>query len=752
MGRALLFCALWLAAGCSEGDPLERVRALQDDGHFEKSLEPLRELLAERPDDAEVHFRYGHALSITGYYGHAAWSLSKAMEDPEWTERAARQLGLGALRSGDFDAAIAAANRLLELDEESLPGLLIRSEAYTYSKQDPEAGLADAERALELHPDKPDGLKPKIIALIELERIDEAEEAIAAFGEWIDRDQSAAKPALKGWHCATEAIFTEESGEIEQAGEMWEDCLERFPTHSNVMSNAVAYFDTRRDFTRSIEILRTALEKLPAAFTIRTALSERLRAVGQHEEAARLLEEATESASPELQLLAWLTLAEHHQALGDFAAGAEAADRAAEVAESAELDHPHIPFEHAEALLLAGRLDEALAVAEDMEIGAYQALIRARVAQERGEYAQALEHFDDGFRLWPDNANARYMAALAAESAGDFARAIEEYRYSIRIAPGETDARLRLARLHTAERQPMLAIQVLRVRVGQAALEIEGELLSMRLWAWLSQDGLLTRNLKRLENANSPFLAAAYASAAEGHRDRAGPDAAVSWLREAEAIDLRAPRDAAALRALLRFSHEAGELEKAEATLREALAAHPDAAVFHAVRGFASEVRGLPDEAGAAYGRALELDAEQPEALAGLAGLVLDDDPERARELFARARVADPGSIDARIGEARALLLEGRGPDAERHLEALLRERPDSGEAATQLAELRLSRGAPLPGVLRWSQQGARFGGGAPAFDLLSRVYEELGDAEKATAAAARAQALREVSPEGPVS
>ena len=70
--------------GCGPSDPLEKVRVLQDEkGDFRGSLEPLRALIDARPDDPEVHYRYGRALMATGDMGLAVWPLQKAIESPD---------------------------------------------------------------------------------------------------------------------------------------------------------------------------------------------------------------------------------------------------------------------------------------------------------------------------------------------------------------------------------------------------------------------------------------------------------------------------------------------------------------------------------------------------------------------------------------------------------------------------------------------------------------------------------------------
>jgi len=57
---------LLTVAGCGPRDPLEKIRQLQDvKQDFDGSLEPLRALMKERPDDPEIQYRYGSALIAT---------------------------------------------------------------------------------------------------------------------------------------------------------------------------------------------------------------------------------------------------------------------------------------------------------------------------------------------------------------------------------------------------------------------------------------------------------------------------------------------------------------------------------------------------------------------------------------------------------------------------------------------------------------------------------------------------------------
>jgi tetratricopeptide (TPR) repeat protein len=743
LGTALALACLG-PAGCGPSDPVAAVRAQLAAGDFQGSLEPLRELIAERPEDAELHYLYGRALASTGQPSLAEWPLRKAMEDPKWRVAAGLHLAAGALQTRNYPSAIEVTTRLLEADPENLHALLIRANAYARSNLHREEALADVERIFELDPENVEAMEPRILALLGLERVEEAGQALEELGRRIEATQVG--PGLSGRHCATTAIFAEESGELELARARWAECVARFPGHPNVVANAIEFHDARDEPDRSLAILRRALEAEPSSQEYRVVLAQRLRLAGEPAEAEAVLRAATSSPDPHLAAAAWTDLAAHYADVGQKAAEADAVRHAVELAQGLGGAHPALLLIYADALLRAGQLDRALAVADEMTVVPHRELVRARVAQERGRPAEAIGHFEEALRLWPDNAFARYYAALAWEALGNFDRAVDEYRYAIRISPGATDSRARVARLLAAEGRPAEALALLQVKRGREPLDPEGELLALRLAARVGDAAALRASRRRLERGSPDRLGRAVASLAEGVRERSGPAAALQAVRAAEGVDLRDPRDADALRALVRLSHQAGgsEPEGARADLRGALAAHPDAAVLHEIEGLDLELRGSPgEEVRAAYARALELDPGNGRALAALGRLALAREPEQALALFDRAAEADPRDAEARRGAARALVASGRSGEAEQRLEALLREHPYDEEAATTLVELQLLRGIATDRTLELAERAVRFGGGARALDLLSRVHQGRNDPGRAAEAAARARALR---------
>jgi Tfp pilus assembly protein PilF len=216
-------------------------------------------------------------------------------------------------------------------------------------------------------------------------------------------------------------------------------------------------------------------------------------------------------------------------------------------------------------------------------------------------------------------------------------------------------------------------------------------------------------------------------------------------LASAPGVDFNDPRYAAALRAFVRFSHEAAETAEPRAAVEAILAAHPDSGAFQEIRGLDLELSGAPVEAvRAAYARALELEPQNARALAGLGRLALGDDPEAALGFFDRAAAADPSDPDPKLQAAKALVASGKLAQAEERLDGMLLEHPFEAEAAAERARLDLERGVATPRTLERARRAVRFGGGADAFDLLGRVHAQRDEPEPAARAAERARALRE--------
>jgi tetratricopeptide (TPR) repeat protein len=702
--RAGLLLLAALLAGCQPASPLEEVRSLQEAGDFEASLEPLRRALEADPDDPELHYRNGLALVQTARPAQAAWSLHKAMEHPDWLAPAGLLLASAGLRAGNHELAEQATDRILEAEPDQPAALLLRASARIASRIDYEGALSDSDRVLEADPDSFEALTNRAVALLGLQRIDEAAVAIEELERRAKADASPNAEASARM-CTTRAIFAKEKGEREAAGERFAACLEAFPTDGVVVGAALDFYDETRDAERAIEVLRAVLEAQPLAFGSRIALAGRLRAAGRPEEAERLLLEGTELNAPPPEA-AWVELARHYQALGQHASMTSALERAVQVAADPA---PDLQFFLADALILTERYDEALALARTLPVPAHRSFAEGRVHLEQGRPAQALEHLSEGLRLWPDNAGARYYAARAAERLGDFDRAIEEYRYSIRSDADATDARLRLALLHEAEGKPQLAFEA--ATSGSRSASPEALLVALRAASrgGLDEGARRTVALLRRWPAMQTQVPVAVA---EGTRQRGEPAAAATRLLDWPGLDLRDPNNTRALRELVVCAGAAGKPELAAEHVEAALAASPETADFHEIRGLLLEQRGAtPAQIRAGYARALELQPGHVHALLGLARIeAAAGDAEAALALQTRAVEAEPDAAEPLRARAELLLALGRSEEAAAALERLLEETPWDGKAAAQLARVRRDRGDLSSRTLQLERQAERFG------------------------------------------
>jgi tetratricopeptide (TPR) repeat protein len=686
-------------------------------------LEPLREALKRRPEDPEANYLYGLALISTGQHSLAQWSLRKAMESPEWVERAGLPLATTAVLLGGYDEAVQVATRVLDAHPDQIEALLVRADARVRTRREYEAALADANRVIELEPDNQGAMPMKVASLLALGRIDEAATALDAL-ESSYRDESLGlhgSPAL----CAARATFAKEKHDFEQAEKRYDECLKQFPGDGLVVREAIEFFDATERRDKSEEILKSALAADPDAFGYRANLVHRYRAEGRESDAKALLDAATQLANPTSAAVGWSSLALYAIETGDFAQAASAFERARALDPTGS---PEIVFGYADALVVAERYDEALKIAETMTVPAHRALVRGRVALARRDPAQALALFSEGNRLWPNNAVSRYYAAVSAEQTGDFQRAAEEYRYSIRIDVRATDAYLRLARLEAAAGRIDDALVPLEFEPGGRPSEDDAAAFKLELLARENRPPPPAAFARLDAKRRAPAAAAIARGLTEGH----GPAAALAFLSGLKDLDLRDPENAVALAALVEALAGANKGKQALAPVAAALKAHPDSAAFHAIHGDALAATGADDSAvRAAYQRALEIDPAEHRALVGLAGIEAKAGAaEPALALYERAASADKGDRASIREQAKLLVGLGKSEEAESRLAALLRDHPYDAQAAIALADLRRARGADASATQELARRAVRFGGGAPAQALLEQVDAEKGPAK----------------------
>ena len=711
-----LLVAVALAACSPPEDLRQQAAILQAQERYEESIEPLVALVNRGERDSELMFRYGLALSMTGRESQAMWPLEEARKDSEWFTRASMRLAADAFRGGNYDVAIGYASEVLEEDPEHIDALKLRTFARLQSRRDYEGALEDVERAQELSPESRDLDGPRIVALLGLERIDEAGEALAA---WEERQAAASEvgaaegnPALA---CAARAKFAQEKGDREAAGETLEYCLTTYPADHTVVNESIDFF-REDDPSKVDEILVAAHEAAPTDRAFRVALARRLQLLGKEEEAEAVLRAATEISGVD----AWMDLAGYLAETGRIDDGIEAYETA--LAASPH-PHPDLRFTYAETLINAGRLDDAWAASEAMGVPSHRAFVQGRIHFNREEYAEALAAFTEGVKLWPDSAIARYYTARAAEAIGDFERATEEYRYAMRVDPNAADTRIRLARLHLASGHPGDSLYVLRSQglgPDPPVRTVETALLELEATALLGELDKTPKDLYAVVDQPAHW-GRAIAAVASGTRRRLGPAAAVQIVRGADRLNIAHPTSTAALRGLVGDLGVLGEHEAA-VDLVQGILETEGLAVYAEILGEALAAAERAEEAKAAFEQALELEPGRPHAVMGLARL-LAARQQQAEALALFDAVELDGLEDSAPVRTHAELLAaaGRSQEARNRLRDALEADPYDGDLALALAKLQLASGAEAE-ARRYLEQAALFGGGAEARELIASL------------------------------
>jgi tetratricopeptide (TPR) repeat protein len=725
-----------LACGGALGDRLEEIRNQQAADQFAATLEPLRELLKADPDDPELNHLYGAALLATRQPELAIWSLRKAAKDPERAIDDGILLAIALLRGGSAEDAVEHLLDVLELEPDKVEVRHLLLQARLQAKQHEEI-LEEAADLLAQDPGDTEALMARAVALLSLDRPEEAGPAIAEFAAAVE-----GLPGDANWQprlCAATATFAKEKGDPKAADALWNECLERSPGDPIIVFGAIEFFAERPGEDRSIGILRRAHEADPGHLPFVEALANRLGAIGRAEEAVKLLREVTRTEGSEIQ--GWLALSQFHEPRGEILQARDAVAQALRLLGEAPAT---LVAAYVDLLIRAGDYDEAEALVDEFESPVMRHLLRGRLLLERGRPAQALAALEEGMRLWPDNSVARWLAGRAAERLGDYDRAIEEYGEAVRNDRSNRDAVLSLLRLLEAQGLDAGALTILGRYEGEKPRDPEMLVETIRFAHRAGARNVLDNAVQKLRAIPGQAGVVAAELAAIRAADE-GPAAGVEAIRAA-GLDLTQPANGRPLGLLVGYLVADGRSAEALRLTERALAAHPEEALFHELHARALRGAGDLGATREALERTIELEPERATALAELAALTAEQgDRETALALYDRATRADPAQ--AAYPWAAVQLLATGDDDAglERRLETLLAHHGTHAAAADLLARRLLGRDSER--ALELARRSVRFRGGPDALETLGRVELERGNAAGAVEALGFSVELRPDSP-----
>ncbi|MGH7338556.1 MAG: tetratricopeptide repeat protein, partial [Myxococcota bacterium] len=328
---------------------------------------------------------------------------------------------------------------MLAIEPDRQAALRIRANANVAARRI-DAAYADTSRLVALYPDDYGVRALHATVLSDLGRLDEAEQAHALLKQMGDRSED---PDFRNRACLAPAIFANEVlKDAAKAKGLYDDCANRKPTDTIVISHLVAYFDSVGDRERGTNLWRDAVAAVPDKLDLYQGLAMRLQAVDQPDAAEKVLLDAADHLG---SAGAWNLLAtfyrsrrEPHRALAAIQ----------EVDKLTGGRDERVRFTLADALIDVGNFERAREVADSLARADYAQLLRGRILLIQGDPKAALAEFEQGIRAWPNNASARFLAGIAARDLADWDRAISELRESVRANNAETDAALELARIY----------------------------------------------------------------------------------------------------------------------------------------------------------------------------------------------------------------------------------------------------------------------------------------------------------------
>ncbi|MFP6654158.1 MAG: tetratricopeptide repeat protein [Myxococcota bacterium] len=714
---------LMVSLSCTPSDPVQDVRDQIAAGEVRAALVPLRRLIKERPDEMELLFLYGQVLLETGQPGLAEWPLRKAQTDPQWFVPASMLIAHVEQLGGNAENAATTYAGILALHPDNMDVRIKRANVLARAPRLLHEALAEVDRILEIDPKQLSAFKPRILAYLGLNQPEDAARVLEELGTRIEAEQPEDNP-IRGWHCATMAIFADDSGEEELAQERWSACTERYPTHPNVVGKAIEFYRKKQELEKALEVARVAFEvEATEGSGYRLVVAGLLQALDRSEEAEALLIEGAELAGqPITRSATLLALAEHYKTVGNLASAADTLERGLAVTQEFAGAQPDLLFALADLRIQLGQLDPALTLASKMTVSAHRALVRGAVAHDRKEYAKAVRLYDEATRLWPENPFAPFYGAQAALALGQVDRAFESFLLSIRIDEVATDARLQAARILFAEGRFSTALEMLATT--RVTPSVASTLLGLEVTARLRGSEAALRFADKFSQHHPDQFGQAIAIAAESVGMRDDGREAWSVVQPFLALGFPAHNHLPILLAAADWARGDDQMAIVEALVAPAVEAHPDSAMAKVIEGVFFERSGRAQQAAKSYGAALEIEADASSTLFRMARSLASEDPSRALELLFLG-LEEPAGLES-AAEAR-LFLEAatqliESPGIEAILESALERMPTNGRIAYRLASVMETGGAESGPILRMLRRAIRFQAGPQAVELHGKV------------------------------
>jgi predicted Zn-dependent protease len=236
----------------------------------------------EDPTDPEVNYLFGKSLMHTGEPSLAIWPLRRAVKSSAYAFDAGMLLAQATLDSRTPEDSIVAVDFALAAQPDNVEALALRAHAKLKVARHAEA-LADVERAVELDPGNFAIFVPRVLVLLEFQRVDEAEAVLDAEEHSEETADDPLGEEIQARLCLTNAAFAFGSGDRKSAEVMYADCLDAYPTYQLVVLQVVDFYDAIGQQERATALLRRTFEETRATH-FGYALSRRVRRLGDEKQ------------------------------------------------------------------------------------------------------------------------------------------------------------------------------------------------------------------------------------------------------------------------------------------------------------------------------------------------------------------------------------------------------------------------------------------------------------------------------------
>lgn len=730
-----VFLVLLVACGQDVASQLQKVSSLQNEGKFQESIEPLREILKSVPEHPEANYLLGLALIQTRQPGLAVWPLEKALLDPSQVVTAGITLSSVYLETQNFNEALRVVDLVLEKDPKNVAALFTRARTNLAATNYAEA-LADADRAIGITPDHYSALLIKGEALFYLKRLADAETTFQRV-----RDLSKTYPApgpVLGW---IELAKFYDVSENQTALEREIDAmLKAHPTDLAILSFASKHFDETNRAEEINQLWEAAIQAKPNQAALSLAFAKRLREQNKFDEAQAIYVAAAEKNNT---AETWLRLAEFYKMRGNGALAMQAMDRGVELAPTKS---PELLFEQADIYIDAHNLKGARALIEKIDSPLYRNLLEGRILLLEGNPKAALEKFDIGVREWPNNAPARFLAGKAAFELGLYDRAASELRESYRAEPGKTDAAAVLAELNFAQGNYATAIEFAGYHLKNRDLKNPRPKDQDAIWVLvrsLAALGSVERAEKILQEHESHFTDPIHTTLekvalAQLQAKAAGTSQPKAALRVIEDLksELLSLEEEPLLAAYVDNLLLAGQNDLALERVDRAIAARPESSTLYDLQGRILGNLNQLDAAKTAFEKAIALDKKAARPLEGLATLAIKQNQyDRGLELFKRASELNPQHADYLYRQAQLYILKNEHKKAITLLREVVRRDIAHASARNDLAWLLADSGQELDMAVALAKEAVKIEATPEILDTLGWTFFKSGDhanAEKA--------------------